>query len=336
VFIQLGNAELPSAVSAAEGHGAEHHREQAADDHRAEDPAPAPVVGDPANAGAGDGGAEDIAEKSRETGRGARRLFRHEIERVQADDHDRPVHEEADRDQRGDVDPERAVAVQAVHDEPGQGQHHEEDRRRRAAALEYLVRDPAAENRPRDAGELECRPRVARLLEREALRRLQVGGNPVHHAVADEVHEGVGDRDGPEVPVVEDVAEKDLLEREGLLVRRRIVGRVVVLVLLDGGQAAALRGVAQQPGDEQRDRRRHERRGSRTSRPSRRRAARPAAASFATRPPPTLCATFQIETVTPRSLVLHQCTMVLPHGGQPMPLNQPLSVCSTIIAVSEP
>ena len=42
-----------------------------------------------------------------------------------------------------------------------------------------------------------------------------------------------------------------------------------------------------------------------------------------TKPPPTLCAVFQIETMLPRSLCDHQCTIVRPQGGQPMPWNQP-------------
>ena len=33
--------------------------------------------------------------------------------------------------------------------------------------------------------------------------------------------------------------------------------------------------------------------------------------------------------MSPRSLVLNQCTMVLPQGGQPMPCTQPFSVCSS-------
>lgn len=41
------------------------------------------------------------------------------------------------------------------------------------------------------------------------------------------------------------------------------------------------------------------------------------------RPPPTLWAQFQMETMPPRSFCDHQCTMVRPHGGQPMPWNQP-------------
>src|SRR5207244_13069086 len=36
-----------------------------------------------------------------------------------------------------------------------------------------------------------------------------------------------------------------------------------------------------------------------------------------------------------RSRVLNQCTIVFPQGAQPMPLNQPFSVCSTIMSVSE-
>ncbi len=40
--------------------------------------------------------------------------------------------------------------------------------------------------------------------------------------------------------------------------------------------------------------------------------------------PPRLWAVFQTDTTEPRSVLDHQCTMVLPHGGQPMPWNQPL------------
>ena len=47
-----------------------------------------------------------------------------------------------------------------------------------------------------------------RLLEREALGGLQVGRNPVDHAVAHEVAEGVRDRDGPEITVRRHVLEK--------------------------------------------------------------------------------------------------------------------------------
>ena len=41
---------------------------------------------------------------------------------------------------------------------------------------------------------------------------LQVGRDPVHDAVADEVDERVGHRDRPQVPVVQHVLEEDLAE----------------------------------------------------------------------------------------------------------------------------
>src|SRR5574343_1241704 len=49
----------------------------------------------------------------------------------------------------------------------------------------------------------------------------------------------------------------------------------------------------------------------------------PSRKSGPTKPPPTLWAQFQIETIWPRSFCDHQCTIVRPHGGQPMPWNQP-------------
>ncbi len=48
-----------------------------------------------------------------------------------------------------------------------------------------------------------------------------------------------------------------------------------------------------------------------------------------------LCAVFHTDTTTPRSLVLNQCTMVLPQGGQPMPCTQPFSVCSATRSASD-
>jgi len=44
---------------------------------------------------------------------------------------------------------------------------------------------------------------------------------------------------------------------------------------------------------------------------------------------------FHTETVSPRSRVLNQCTMVLPQGGQPMPCTQPLRTCTAAIAASD-
>ena len=150
------------------------------------------------------------------------------------------------RDQRGHVDPERAIAIQPIDDQPEQRQRHEEDRRGRAAALEDFVGHPAAQDRAGNAGELEQRPGQARLLERKSLRRLQIGRNPVHHAVAHEIDERVRHRDRPEKLVVEHVAEEDLLEGQRALVRRRVLRRIIVLVLLDRRKPAALRRVAQQ------------------------------------------------------------------------------------------
>jgi len=48
-----------------------------------------------------------------------------------------------------------------------------------------------------------------------------------------------------------------------------------------------------------------------------------------------LWATFQSETVRPRSRVLNQWTIVLPQGGQPIPWTQPFSACSAMSTASE-
>ena len=66
------------------------------------------------DARAGDRRPEHVAEEAGEAGGRAGGLLRHEVERVQADDHDRSVDEEADRDERGVVDPERPVQVEPV------------------------------------------------------------------------------------------------------------------------------------------------------------------------------------------------------------------------------
>jgi hypothetical protein len=48
-----------------------------------------------------------------------------------------------------------------------------------------------------------------------------------------------------------------------------------------------------------------------------------------------LCAVFHTDTLTPRSRVLNQCTIVLPEGGQPMPCTQPFSTCTVAISASD-
>ena len=85
--------------------------QQATPDHRAEHPAPAPVIGNPAHPAAGDGRAEHIPKEPRESRRCARRLLRHKLECVQADNHDRAIDKEPDDDECGAVDPQRPVAV---------------------------------------------------------------------------------------------------------------------------------------------------------------------------------------------------------------------------------
>ena len=103
------------------------------------------------------------------------------------------------------------------------------------------------------------RPPDAGLPEREALCRLQVGRNPVHDTVADEVDEGVGHGDRPQVPVVEHVLEEDLPVGERLLVGVGVVRPIVVLVLLDRREAAGLWRVPQEKKDDDGDRARDER-----------------------------------------------------------------------------
>lgn len=129
---------------------AERHSQDATGDHRHENAAPAKLVGDPAHTGSGDGGAEDITEKTGEARSGSRRLLGHEIERMQADHHDRAIDEEADRDERRVVDPERSVQISPIHEDRDKRESHEQDRRRGAFAFEDFVRDPAARDRSRD------------------------------------------------------------------------------------------------------------------------------------------------------------------------------------------
>src|SRR5687767_2278373 len=81
-----------------ERHRAEGNRQHAADDHRNEHAGPSPAVGDPPDAASRDRRSKDVAEESGESRRRTSGLLGHEVERVQADDHDRTVNEEADRD----------------------------------------------------------------------------------------------------------------------------------------------------------------------------------------------------------------------------------------------
>src|ERR1700694_203392 len=91
----------------AEGKCAEADRQHAARDHGREHPTPSPMIGDPANAGSRDRRSEHVAEETGKAGGGAGSLLGYEIEGVQADDHDRPINQETDRDERRVVDPQR-------------------------------------------------------------------------------------------------------------------------------------------------------------------------------------------------------------------------------------
>ncbi len=147
------------------------------------------------------------------------------------------------------------LAVEPVDHDGGQRQRHEQHGRRRTLAPEPFVRDPAAGDGSRNGRPLVQRPADARLLEREALGGLEVGRNPVLHAVAHEVAERVGHRDRPQVAVAQHAAEQDLAKAERALVRFAVAGRVVVAVLLHRRQAARLRRVLQQEVHAQRHRR---------------------------------------------------------------------------------
>src|SRR5438128_7828914 len=48
-----------------------------------------------------------------------------------------------------------------------------------------------------------------------------------------------------------------------------------------------------------------------------------------------LWATFHTDTTRPRSLVLNQCTIVLPHGGQPIPWTQPFAIWIMMTSANE-
>jgi hypothetical protein len=161
------------------------------------------------------------------------------------------------------------------------------------------------------------------LVEGEALRGLEIGGNPVHDAVAHEVDERVGDRNRPQVAIAQHVLDENFAIGEGAARVVRVIGRIVVLVGLDRRQAVRLRRVAQK---EERDDR-HDRGNSCVEvqlgapvvkqRDARHREGGHQAAA-------DVVAHVPERHDQPRSLVLNQCTIVLPHGGQPMPCTQPL------------
>lgn len=128
------------------------------------------------------------------------------------------------------------VKVEPV-DQHGHGhQHHEQDAGRRTAALEHLVRDPAAQQGTRNTRPLVQEVRPGGVVDAEVLGLFQVGRRPVQHTVTDEINEGVGNGDVPQQLVVQHVLDEDLLGGKLLLVAFVIVLRIVVLVLFNGGK----------------------------------------------------------------------------------------------------
>ncbi len=129
------------------------------DDEEAVGDVSAEVVDEGADTRGGEGRAEQVAEEAGEACCGARDVTRRQVDRLQADQHDRAVDQTAD-DRNEDVeDPDRsAERHQPVDEHAHADTTEEEDARARAPALEDLVRDPTAQDRADDAP----RPRRSR------------------------------------------------------------------------------------------------------------------------------------------------------------------------------
>jgi hypothetical protein len=97
------------------------------------------VIGDPSDTCARKCGTEDVTEEPCEPCSGAGGLLRHEIERMEPDEHDGAVNEKADGDERGNIHPQRAIAVQSIDHQTEQGRNHEQDSRGRTLRLEHFV-----------------------------------------------------------------------------------------------------------------------------------------------------------------------------------------------------
>ena len=111
--------------------------------------------------------------------------------------HHGAVDEEPDGDQRhGDDEVVRRELP--VEEDEHRDDRHEEDGRQGAASVEYLVREPSADQRAGDGGEFVGEIGPAGLLDVVALRVAEVGRRPVETSVAHHVDEGVGDGDEPQ------------------------------------------------------------------------------------------------------------------------------------------
>jgi hypothetical protein len=105
----------------AQGKRAKHHGQHTADNHGHEYTVPAPVVGNPTYAHACNGGAKNITEESSKSRRSASRFFGHQIQGVQADNHDRAINEEANGNQSRIINPKRSMQIEPVSDDSNEG-----------------------------------------------------------------------------------------------------------------------------------------------------------------------------------------------------------------------
>ena len=206
------------------------------------------MVDDKAHVDARERGADDVAHEAREPGRAAGCNARHHVRRLQSDHHNRPVDEEADRNQREIVDEDVAGRIEPVDEDRDDDERHEDDRRGRAPSAEHAVTQIAAHEHARDARPLIEEVRPARALLGEALDRGEIGRRPVDDTVADEVDEDVRNRQIPEQLVLDDVLHQNFFRRHLPFHDGAVLLRVVVLVLLDGRQTAGLRRSAPAQG----------------------------------------------------------------------------------------
>lgn len=203
-----------------------------------------------------DCGAEQVGAEADESDSCAGSVLRHEVHGLDGKEHDGTVDEESDADEEGDGQG-GVSAVAPVEEHEEHGEEGVDDVEQRATAFEDTVGEPAAEEGAGDGGELVGKVGPACVLDVEAVGFGEIGGRPVEAAVADHEDEGVGQTDAPEELVGEDVFGEYLFDGECFFRLFAVVVRIVVLVFLDGAEALALRGVADEAvgyeGDEECD-----------------------------------------------------------------------------------
>ncbi len=211
------------------------------------------MVNGVAQHGVGRHSTTQITKQTGETSCSTGRLLRCQLQRIETDQHDRAVDEEADGHQCQHVDGRVASRVKPVNQHEQGYQHHEQDTGRRTAALEHLVRDPAAQQGARNTGPLIEEVSPGGFVDAEILGLFQVGRRPVQYTVTNEVNEGVGNGDVPQQFVVQHVLDEDLLGGKLLLVALVVILGKIVLVLFDGWQADRLRGITHHEEGDHRD-----------------------------------------------------------------------------------